>query len=115
MITPPDYFQFVSLMKKASVIITDSGGIQEEAPSLKKPVLVAREVTERPEGIASGVAVLVGTDRVRIVEEVSRLLEDPSYYSSMTANENPYGDGHASERIADRIEQFLLDRSRRQE
>jgi UDP-N-acetylglucosamine 2-epimerase (non-hydrolysing) len=106
-IEPPDYFKFVALMSHSYFIITDSGGIQEEAPSLKKPVLVARNVTERPEAIESGAAILVGTDRQRIVAEASRLLEDIVHYSSMIIEESPFGDGHASERIVDVVETFL--------
>jgi UDP-N-acetylglucosamine 2-epimerase (non-hydrolysing) len=109
-IEPPDYFQFVALMSDAYFIITDSGGIQEEAPSLKKPVLVARNVTERPEAIESGAALLVGTDRQRILDESSRLLEDREHYSSMIIKENPFGDGHASERIVALVENFLRKR-----
>lgn len=107
MIQPPEYFRFVSLMNRAYFIITDSGGIQEEAPSLKKPVLVARNVTERPEAVDSGAARIVGTKRERIVREASRLLADPDHYASMIVNENPFGDGHAATRIADAIEAFL--------
>jgi UDP-N-acetylglucosamine 2-epimerase (non-hydrolysing) len=110
-IEPPDYFKFVALMSHSYFIITDSGGIQEEAPSLKKPVLVARNVTERPEAIESGAAVLVGTDRKRIVAEASRLLEDSAHYSSMIIEESPFGDGHASERIVDMVETFLRNRA----
>ncbi|MGB6063230.1 MAG: UDP-N-acetylglucosamine 2-epimerase (non-hydrolyzing) [Desulfomonilaceae bacterium] len=114
-ITPPDYFRFVALMSHAYFIITDSGGIQEEAPSLKKPVLVARNVTERPEAVESGAAILVGTDRQKIVREASRLLEDTEHYSSMIIQESPFGDGHASGRIVDLIENFLRQRSGRTE
>jgi UDP-N-acetylglucosamine 2-epimerase (non-hydrolysing) len=110
-IEPPDYFRFVTLMSDAYFIITDSGGIQEEAPSLKKPVLVARNVTERPEAVESGAAILVGTDRQRIVAEGSRLLEDRGHYSSMIIKENPFGDGRASERIVDLVENFLRQRA----
>ncbi len=110
-IAPPDYFRFVALMSDAYFIITDSGGIQEEAPSLKKPVLVVRNVTERPEAIESGAAILVGTDRRRIVAEASRLLEDTAHYSSMIIQESPFGDGHASERIVDVMETFLKQRT----
>ena len=106
-IPPPDYFRFVALMNAAFFIITDSGGIQEEAPSLKKPVLVARNVTERPEAVEAGAAILVGTDREKIVREASLLLDDPARYSSMIVDRNPFGDGHASERIVDLIEDFL--------
>jgi len=107
LISPPDYFGFVGLMQQAFFIITDSGGIQEEAPSLGKPVLVARNVTERPEAVECGAARLVGTDGRRIVEEASLLLNDPAHYRSMTVAENPFGDGRAAERIADLVEEFL--------
>jgi UDP-N-acetylglucosamine 2-epimerase (non-hydrolysing) len=107
LIEPPEYFRFVSLMNRAFFIITDSGGIQEEAPSLKKPVLVARNVTERPEAVDSGSAIIVGTNRERIVTEASRLLGEPDHYASMITTENPFGDGHAAGRIADVIEAFL--------
>ena len=110
-IEPPDYFKFVALMCDSYFIITDSGGIQEEAPSLKKPVLVVRNVTERPEAIEAGAAILVGTDRQRIVAEASRLLEDTAHYSSMIIEESPFGDGHASERIVDVVETFLRKRA----
>ncbi len=110
-IPPPDYFRFVALMQRAYFIITDSGGIQEEAPSLGKPVLVARNVTERPEAVQAGTALLAGTDREKIVSESSRLLHDHEHYRSMVAKENPFGDGRSSQRIADIIEQFLLSRS----
>jgi UDP-N-acetylglucosamine 2-epimerase (non-hydrolysing) len=110
-IEPPDYFKFVALMIDSYFIITDSGGIQEEAPYLKKPVLVVRNVTERPEAIESGAAILVGTDRQRIVAEASRLIEDSAHYSSMIIEESPFGDGHASERIVDAVETFLRKRA----
>ncbi|MBM4326068.1 MAG: UDP-N-acetylglucosamine 2-epimerase (non-hydrolyzing) [Deltaproteobacteria bacterium] len=107
LIPPPDYFSFVALMKRAFLIITDSGGIQEEAPSLKKPVLVARNVTERPEAVEAGAAVLVGTDRDRIVTEAQRLLDNPDHYSSMILETNPFGDGNAAEKIVRIIGEFL--------
>jgi UDP-N-acetylglucosamine 2-epimerase (non-hydrolysing) len=107
LVPPPDYFTFVRLMDAAFLIITDSGGIQEEAPSLRRPVLVARAVTERPEAVEAGVAILVGTDRERIVQEASRLIVEPDRYASMVAKKNPFGDGHAAERIADLIERFV--------
>ena len=103
-IEPPDYGEFVPLLKRADLIITDSGGIQEEAPSLGIPVLVARQTTERPEGVEAGVAVLVGTDEDKIVAEASRLLSDPKAYHARAAVRNPYGDGRAAERIADALE-----------
>ena len=99
LIEPPDYAPWVHLMQRAHLILTDSGGIQEEAPALGKPVLVLRRVTERPEGVEAGTARLVGTDRARIVEEAARLLSDPSAYEAMARTRNPYGDGRAAERI----------------
>jgi UDP-N-acetylglucosamine 2-epimerase (non-hydrolysing) len=99
LIDPVDYVEFVHLMARAHVILTDSGGIQEEAPSLGKPVLVLREVTERPEGVLAGTAVVVGTDRERIVERTSELLSSAEAYGRMANAVNPYGDGRASGRI----------------
>ncbi len=104
LIEPPDYAPFVKLQQKATLILTDSGGVQEEAPSLGKPVLVLRETTERPEGVAAGTAKLVGTDRARIVAEASRLLADPAAYAAMAHAVSPYGDGQAAARIADALE-----------
>ena len=104
LIRPVDYLPFVYLMSRCHHIITDSGGIQEEAPSLGKPVLVMREVTERPEAIAAGTVRLVGTDREKIVAESLRLLDDPEAYRSMSTANNPYGDGKAAGRIADFLE-----------
>ena len=103
-LTPPqDYFEFVHLMKKAHIILTDSGGIQEEAPALGKPVVVMREVTERTEGIEAGTAVLAGTSRAGIRGAVQRLLDDDGEYRRMARAVNPYGDGKAAERIANHI------------
>jgi UDP-N-acetylglucosamine 2-epimerase (non-hydrolysing) len=99
LLEPLDYPPFVRLMDRATLLLTDSGGVQEEAPSLGKPVLVMRETTERPEGVAAGTVRLVGTDADRIVEEVSRLLTDADAYDSMAGAHNPYGDGLASQRI----------------
>jgi UDP-N-acetylglucosamine 2-epimerase (non-hydrolysing) len=107
LIEPLDYVDFSHLMNRAEIILTDSGGIQEEAPSLSKPVLVLRETTERPEGIEAGVARLVGTNRAMIVEEVARLLTDRSYRDSMTGGSNPYGDGQAAKRIVHALKQRL--------
>ncbi len=101
LIEPVRYEQLVDLMHRSYLLLTDSGGIQEEGPSLSKPVLVMREVTERPEGIESGVSKLVGTKREKIVSEVQRLLDDKKEYQNMTDKKNPYGDGLASTRIAD--------------
>ena len=96
---PSDYVSFVALMDRAHLLLTDSGGVQEEAPSLGKPVLVLRETTERQEAIEAGTAVLTGLSAERIVAEAERLLDDPREYARRTALENPYGDGKASERI----------------
>lgn len=98
-IEPLQYLEFVYLMEKSTVVLTDSGGIQEEAPGLGKPVLVMRNTTERPEALDAGTVKLVGTDHDLIVSEVSRLLDDPDYYNAMSQAVNPYGDGHACERI----------------
>lgn len=100
LIAPLDYLPFVHLMKRSYLILTDSGGIQEEAPSLGKPVLVLRERTERPEAVEAGTVRLVGFDRERIVSETNRLLSDTAFYDSMSRAINPYGDGRASERIS---------------
>ena len=99
LLEPLPYLPFVGMMERADVILTDSGGIQEEAPSLGKPVLVMRDTTERPEAVSAGTVRLVGTDRARIVDEVSRLLTDRASYETMARAHNPYGDGHATERI----------------
>lgn len=99
LIPPVDYLEFVHLLSRAHLVLTDSGGLQEEAPSLGKPVLVLREVTERPEGVEAGTAVVVGTDRERIVSVASELLTSPEAYARMANAVNPYGDGHASDRI----------------
>ena len=103
LVEPLDYFDFVQLMDEADLILTDSGGLQEEAPSLGAPVLVMRDVTERPEGVEAGVVKLVGTDERRIVAEVTTLLEDERAYRRMTRGANPYGDGRASQRIVEAI------------
>ena len=102
-IEPLQYLEFVYLMNKANIVLTDSGGIQEEAPGLGKPVLVMRDTTERPEALASGTVHLVGTDYDKIVTEVSTLLDDPKAYESMSKAVNPYGDGQACRRIADAL------------
>ncbi len=105
LIEPLDYLPFVALMDRADLIITDSGGVQEEAPSLGKPVLVMRETTERPEAVDAGTVRLVGTDEERIVHEATRLLDDPQAYAAMSRAHNPYGDGRAAARIASVIQQ----------
>jgi UDP-N-acetylglucosamine 2-epimerase len=99
LLAPLDYLALVHLLRRSELILTDSGGIQEEAPGLGVPVLVLRETTERPEGIEAGVARLVGTRRPRIVAEAERLLRDPAARAAMTARGNPYGDGRAATRI----------------
>lgn len=101
LVAPLDYLPFVRLMHRSDLILTDSGGIQEEAPGLGKPVLVLRETTERPEGVAAGTLKVIGTDRACIVRETARLLDDPEAYNAMARAANPYGDGHASARIVD--------------
>jgi UDP-N-acetylglucosamine 2-epimerase (non-hydrolysing) len=103
LIEPPDYGPFVRLESQAYLILTDSGGVQEEAPALGTPVLVLRDVTERPEGVAAGTVELVGTARERIVERTGRLLADPPARAAMAQARNPYGDGRASERIIDAL------------
>jgi UDP-N-acetylglucosamine 2-epimerase len=107
LIDPLDYLDFIHLMQRADLIITDSGGVQEEAPALAKPVLVIRTTTERPEAIEAGTARLVGTARADIVAAVSQLLDDPSEYARMQRAVNPYGDGHAAERIVASIRHFF--------
>lgn len=103
LIDPLDYPHFVRLLGMSSLVLTDSGGVQEEAPSLGKPVLVMRETTERPEGIEAGTARLVGTDKNRIVSEIFSLLDDEDAYNAMARAHNPFGDGRAAERIAEII------------
>jgi UDP-N-acetylglucosamine 2-epimerase (non-hydrolysing) len=103
LLPPLDYRPMVHLMKHAKLILTDSGGLQEEAPSLGVPVLVLRETTERPEGVEAGTLKLVGTDTDQIVREATRLLDDPVAYTEMARAANPYGDGHAAERIIDAL------------
>jgi UDP-N-acetylglucosamine 2-epimerase (non-hydrolysing) len=99
LIDPLDYAPFVYLMDRAAIILTDSGGIQEEAPTLGKPVLVLRDTTERPEAVKAGTVLLVGTSSERIVEETEKLMNMPEYYKKMSMRHNPYGDGSASEKI----------------
>lgn len=106
LIAPAEYPEFVWLMDRATLIVSDSGGVQEEAPSLKKPVLVTRDSTERPEALDVGATRLVGTDTQRVVDEVTRLLNDKAAYAAMQVNQNPYGDGNA----ADNILQLIIDR-----
>ncbi|MCU1330216.1 MAG: UDP-N-Acetylglucosamine 2-epimerase [Bryobacterales bacterium] len=107
LLQPLEYVPFVDLMSRAAILLTDSGGVQEEGPSLGKPVLVMREKTERPEAVEVGTVKLVGTDENRIVTGVSELLDSPEARASMCRVHNPYGDGHASERIADATLKFF--------
>jgi len=107
---PLSYMDLVRLLSRASLVLTDSGGLQEEAPSLRVPVLVLRDVTERPEGVAAGVVRVVGTDRRAIVKAASRLLDDPEEHRRMATGINPYGDGHASERIVEALRRYASSR-----
>ena len=108
LIEPLDYLPFVHLMMQCRLVLSDSGGVQEEAPALGKPVLVMRDTTERPEAVAAGTVKLVGTDVERIVAGVSTLLTDSLAYAAMSSAKNPYGDGQAGERIV----RSLLEHSR---
>lgn len=107
LIAPQGYSNFVALMARCRLVLTDSGGVQEEAPSLGKPVLVMRDTTERPEGVAAGTAVLTGPNAPSIVEHASRLLTDEATYRSMATARNPYGDGYAAGRIVERIRGYF--------
>jgi UDP-N-acetylglucosamine 2-epimerase (non-hydrolysing) len=106
LLPPLDYLPMVHMIKRATLVLTDSGGLQEEAPGLGVPVLVMRELTERPEGIAAGTVRLVGTNAVRIVAETRRLLDNPAEHAKMARAVNPYGDGHAAERIVEAIMEY---------
>ena len=110
MIEPLDYPNFARLLSISHIMLTDSGGVQEEAPALGKPVLVMRDTTERPEGVTAGTAKLIGTDKDRIISEICTLLDDDAAYSAMARAHNPFGDGHASQRIA-----AIIDHARRRE
>lgn len=101
LVQPLNYEAFIWLMNKSNIIITDSGGVQEEAPSLGKPVLVMREVTERPEAVDAGTVILVGTDKEKIINQTTKLLNNQDFYLQMSSKHNPYGDGFASKRIID--------------
>ena len=107
LIEPLDYFEFIFMMKSCKMILTDSGGIQEEAPTLGKPVLVMRENTERPEGIDAGTSILVGTSRNKIIENAKNILDNPVLYKEINRIKNPYGDGNASSRILDFLHKKL--------
>ena len=111
LISPLDYLPFVYLMSRCYIVLTDSGGIQEEAPSLGKPVIVMRDTTERPEAIHAGTVKLVGTNTRNIVNEISRLLSDPDHYQSIAQAINPYGDGYACERIAEVLKHMEKDKN----
>ncbi|MFZ5759506.1 MAG: non-hydrolyzing UDP-N-acetylglucosamine 2-epimerase [Thermodesulfobacteriota bacterium] len=108
LIEPVDYLPFVYLMNRANLIITDSGGVQEEAPSLGKPVLVMRDTTERPEAVTAGTVKLVGTNKELILAETSRLLDDQAHYQEMSHAHNPYGDGQAADRIMEVLVEFAI-------
>jgi UDP-N-acetylglucosamine 2-epimerase (non-hydrolysing) len=108
LIAPQGYSNFVALMARCRLVLTDSGGVQEEAPSLGKPVLVMRDTTERPEGVAAGTAILTGPNAPSIVAHATRLLTDEAIYRSMATARNPYGDGHAAERIVERIRGYFV-------
>ncbi len=112
LLDPINYIPLIDLLMRCHFVLTDSGGIQEEAPSLGKPVLVMREITDRPEAVEAGTALVVGADRARIVEQAGRLLDDPAHYDEMSKRHNPFGDGHACQRIAEALEQYA--RSQRQ-
>jgi UDP-N-acetylglucosamine 2-epimerase (non-hydrolysing) len=112
LIEPLEYREFVHLMAMSSIILSDSGGIQEEAPSLNIPVLVLREATERPEGVSAGATQLVGTNAEEIVDSASTLLDDDTAYEKMASAANPYGDGTAVQRIADAIETYFGEKQR---
>lgn len=107
LVPPKDYRLFVALMKSSKVVLTDSGGVQEEAPGLGKPVLVMRDTTERPEGVDAGTVKLIGANALPIIDHVSELLTNEQAYQAMSDATNPYGDGHASERIADAIQTYF--------
>lgn len=106
-IEPLDYFDFVLLMERSSIVLTDSGGIQEEAPGLGKPVVVMRDTTERPEAVQAGTVKLVGTDCQKITTEISRLIDEPDYYQAMSQAINPYGDGKSCPRIVEFIRSYF--------
>jgi UDP-N-acetylglucosamine 2-epimerase (non-hydrolysing) len=107
LLPPLEYAPFVYLLSQSYLVLTDSGGIQEEAPALGKPVLVMRDVTERPEGVWAQTVKLVGTNREKIFQEIKELLENPVSYQAMAQARNPYGDGQAAQRIVEIIEQVL--------
>ena len=107
LIEPIEYLPFIYIMERSYLLLTDSGGIQEEAPSLGKPVIVMRNTTERPEAVDAGTVILAGTSKEMIFNEVSRLIDDPEHYHVMSKAHNPYGDGFAAQRIIDHLREFL--------
>ena len=111
LVEPQEYVPWINLMKRSTLVLTDSGGIQEEAPALGKPVLVMRETTERPEGVEAGTSKLVGTDVAKIVSEAEQLLRDRGAYEAMSRAVNPYGDGHSAQKICGIIDQWQQARS----
>lgn len=113
LIEPQEYLPFVHLMRRSHIIVTDSGGVQEEAPSLGKPVLVMRDTTERPEAVEAGTVKLVGTNDILILEEANKLLDDPNAYDVMSRAHNPYGDGNAAARIRNAISAYFQETSKR--
>jgi UDP-N-acetylglucosamine 2-epimerase (non-hydrolysing) len=114
LLPPQDYVPFVRLLSRSYLVLTDSGGVQEEAPALGKPVLVMRDTTERPEGVEAGTALLVGTDPNLIAAEAIRLLHDRQHYLRMSRAHNPFGDGRASERIIDVLSNEVLPANRKE-
>jgi len=111
LLPPLDYLAFINLMNRADIVLTDSGGLQEEAPALHKPVLVMRETTERPEGVSAGVARVIGTEQAHIVKAVSQLLDDAAVYGRMASAPNPFGDGSAARQIVDALLAHSLPKS----
>jgi UDP-N-acetylglucosamine 2-epimerase (non-hydrolysing) len=111
LIEPLDYPHFARLLNLAEIMLTDSGGVQEEAPALGKPVLVMRETTERPEGVTAGTAKLVGTETARIVTEISTLLDDKAAYEAMARAHNPFGDGTAAQQIVEILGREIRDQA----
>jgi len=107
LLKPLDYKEFIWMMKKSYLILSDSGGVQEEAPYLNIPVLVLRENTERPEGVTSGTSTLVGTDKTTIVKHAEKLLSDKNHYATVQKKDNPFGDGHASDKILKKLQTYL--------
>lgn len=114
LIEPVNYPTMLWLLRRCDFVLTDSGGLQEEGPSLKKPVLVLRQTTERPEGLEAGTSVLVGTEEIKVRDAIARAITDPAFRAGFSERQNPYGDGHASEKILDVVQKFLNGRTSRQ-